>query len=110
MATQAQVSHSRTAQRVSERNRILKGFRTAMDSHQIDLRLSINHVEVIIGCIAKSDDVEVREHLPQSNLAISNLRECLSKLQVQWQMFEGWYERHNPIEVEPNKPSPTQSD
>ena len=95
MATQAQVSYSRTMQPVSEQGRILSRFRTAMQSHQIDLRLSINHIETIVGCIAKSDDAEVREHLPQSNLAISNLRECLSTLQVQWQMFDGWHERHN---------------
>jgi hypothetical protein len=68
-----------------------------MQSHQIDLRLSINHIETIVGCIAKSADAEVREHLPQSNLAISNLRECLSTLQIHWQMFDGWHERHNDI-------------
>ena len=95
MATQAQVSYSRTMQPVSEQGRILSRFRTAMQSHQIDLRLSINHIETIVGSIAKSVDAEVREHLPQTNLAISNLRECLSTLQLQWQMFDGWQERHN---------------
>ena len=95
MATQAQVSYSRTMQSVSEQNRVLSRFRNAMQSHQIDLRLSINHIEAIVGCIAKSADADVKEHLPQSNLAISNLRECLSKLQAQWQIFDGWHERHN---------------
>jgi hypothetical protein len=95
MATQAQVSYSPTRQPVSEQSRILDRFRAAMQSHQIDLRLSINHIETIVGCIAKSADPEVTEYLPQSNLAISNLRECLSTLQIQWQMFDGWHERHN---------------
>ena len=95
MATQVQVSYSRTMQALSEQSRVLSGFRAAMHSHQIDLRLSINHIETIVGSIAKSADAEVREHLPQSNLAISNLRECLSTLQIQWQMFDGWQERHN---------------
>jgi hypothetical protein len=95
MATQVQVSYSRTMQQASEQSRVLSRFRVAMQSHQIDLRLSINHIETIVGCIAKSDDAEVKEHLPQSNLAISNLRECLSTLQIQWQIFDGWHERHN---------------
>jgi hypothetical protein len=69
-----------------------------MQSHQIDLRLSINHIETIVGRIAKSSDEEVRDHLPQANQAISNLRECLSTLQIQWQMFDGWHERNNDVE------------
>jgi hypothetical protein len=73
-----------------------------MQSLQLDLRLSINHMETIVGCIAKSDDAEVREHLPQSNLAILNLRECLSTLQSQWQMFDSWHERHNDIRDRPD--------
>jgi len=97
MATQAQISYSRAMQTGSEQSRVLSRFRTAMQSHQIDLRLSINQIETMVGCIAKSADAEVREHLPQSNLAISNLRECLSKLQIQWQMFDGWHERHNDV-------------
>jgi hypothetical protein len=95
MAAQVHAPYSYTVQPVSEQSRVLSRFRTAMQSHQIDLRLSINHIETIVGCIAKSADAEVREHLPQSNLAISNLRECLSTLQIQWQMFDGWQERHN---------------
>jgi len=94
MATQAQVSYSRAMQPASEQSRVLGRFRNAMQSHEIDLRLSINHIETIVGCIAKSNDAEVREHLPQSNLAISNLRECLSTLQIHWQIFDGWQERH----------------
>ena len=66
-----------------------------MQSHQLDLRLSINHIETIVGCIAKSADAEVTRYLPQSHLAISNLRECLSKLQIQWWMFENWHEHHH---------------
>jgi hypothetical protein len=69
-----------------------------MQSHQVDLRLSINHIETIVGCIAKSTDSEVIQHLPQSNLAISNLRDCLSKLEIQWWMFENWHERHDHTE------------
>ena len=95
MAAQVHAPYSYTVQPVSEQSRVLSRFRTAMQSHQIDLRLSINHIETIVGCIAKSADAEVRDHLPQANHAISNLRECLSTLQIQWQMFDGWNERHD---------------
>jgi hypothetical protein len=79
----------------SQQVQVLSKFRTAMQSRQIDLRLSINHTETIVGCIAKSADSELIQHLPQSNLAISNLREYLSNLQIQWWMYENWHERHN---------------
>jgi hypothetical protein len=102
MATQGQLSNGYPAQQMSEPNRFLRRFRTAMESHQIDLRLSINHIETIVGCIAKSPDKQVTEHLPQCNLAISNLRECLSSLQVQWLMFDGWQTRHNQPEDRPD--------
>lgn len=95
METKAQVSNSRVTQLVSQQSQVARTFRTAMQSHQIDLRLGINHIETIVGCIAKSTDSEVTQHLPQSNLAISNLRECLSKLQIQWRTFENSYEHHN---------------
>ena len=95
MATQAEVSRSRMTLLESQQIQILSKFRTAMQSHQIDLRLNINHIETIVGCIAKSADSVVIQHLPQSNLAISNLRECLSNLQTQWWMFENWHERNN---------------
>jgi hypothetical protein len=94
MATQAEFSRSRMTPLESQQIQVLSKFRTAMQSHQFDLRLSINHIETIVGCIAKSTDSEVIQHLPQSNLAISNLRECLSNLQIQWWMFENWHERH----------------
>jgi len=97
MATQAQISYSHTTQPMSEQNRVLRRFRTAMQTHQVDLRLSINQIETMVGCIAKSADPDVTEHLPQSNLAISNLRECLSTLQIHWEMFDGWHERHNQV-------------
>ena len=95
MATQTLEPVSRTIQPVSQQSRVLSRFRDAMHSHQLDLRLSINHMETIVGGLAKSTDAEVREHILQSNLAISNLRECLSTLQVQWQIFDGWQEREN---------------
>jgi hypothetical protein len=66
-----------------------------MQSHQIDLRLSINQMETIVGYFAKSADAEVKEHLPQSNIAILNLRECLSMLQIEWQIFDGWHASHS---------------
>jgi len=104
MATQAQTSRPRMRPLISQQSRVLRRFETAMQSHQLDLRLSINHIETLIGCIAKSADAEVIQHLPQSNQAISNLRDCLSKLQIQWWMFENWHERHkypgNPGESE----------
>src|ERR1700722_19220393 len=95
MAAQVHGSDSRTMQTAAEQSRVLSRFRSAMRSHQIYLRLSISHIEAAVGCIARSADPEVTEHVPQSNLAVSNLRECLSTLQVQWQMFDGWNERHN---------------
>lgn len=95
MATQTQVSCSYTAQQMSEQRRILRRFMNVMQSHQIDLRVSINHMETIVGRIAKSADAEVREHLPQANLAISNLRESLATFQIERQVFDGWQERHN---------------
>jgi hypothetical protein len=95
MATQAEVSRSRMTLLESQQIQILSKFRTAMQSHQIDLRLNINHIETVVGCIAKSADSVVIQHLPQSNLAISNLRECLSNLEIQWWMFENWHKRHN---------------
>jgi hypothetical protein len=112
------VSYSRTMQPLSEQSRVHSRFRTAMQSLQIDLRLSINHMETIVGHIAKSVDAEVREQLPQSNLTISNLRECLSTLQIQWQMFDGWHERDDDfgdrpemtLEIDPNRTLPTQRD
>jgi hypothetical protein len=80
---------------VSEKNQALTRFRIAMRSHQLDLRLSTNHIESIVECFAKSADAEVKQRLPEFSLAISNLRECLSKLQIQWWMFENWYEHDN---------------
>jgi hypothetical protein len=108
MAARAQVSYSRTVQQVSEQSRVLSRFKAAMQSHQIDLRLSINHIETIVGCIAKSADAEVRERLPQCNLAISNLRECLSTLQIHWHMFHGWHERHTTLEIDQRRTLPIQ--
>jgi hypothetical protein len=104
MATQVQTSRYRMTPLVSQQTQVLRRFGSAMRSHQLDLRLSINHIETIVGCIAKSADAEVIQHLPQSNLAISNLRECLSKLQIQWSMFENWQEHHN------NAGNPAESD
>ena len=95
MATQAEVSRSRMTLLESQQVQILSKFRTAMRSHQIDLRLNINQIETTVGCIAKTADSVVTQHLSQSNLAISNLRECLSNLQIQWRMFENWHERNN---------------
>ena len=89
MATLTNMTHSASQQR-----EVFREFMNAMRIHQTNLRLDINRVEAIVGCIAKSNDAEVREHLPQSNLAISNLRECLSTLQIHWQIFDGWQERH----------------
>jgi hypothetical protein len=108
MATQAQTSRSRMTPLASQQSQVLRRFGIAMQSHQLDLRLSINHIQTIVGCIAKSADAEVIEHLPQSSLAISNLRECLSKLQIQWLMFENWHEHHsytgNPAESHAGHP------
>ena len=72
-----------------------------MQSHEVDLRLSINHVETIVGFIAKNPDSELKKHVPQFNLAIANLRECLSTIHVQWQMFDSWHESHDRAEDRP---------
>ena len=80
---------------VSEQNQVLTRFGIAIRSHQLDLHLSTNHIESIVECFAKSADAEVKQHLPELSLAISNLRECLSKLQIQWWMFENWHEHDN---------------
>jgi hypothetical protein len=93
---------------VSEQNQVLKRFGIAMRSHQLELRLSTNHIESIVECFAKSADAEVKQYLPESSLAITNLRECLSKLQIQWWMSENWHEHHyytgNPAEADTGHP------
>lgn len=99
MATQPQVSSAHIAQQMLEQRLILRKFRNVLQSHQIDLRLGINHMETIVGRIAKSADVEVREQLTQANLAIFNLRESLATFQIDRQVFDGWQERHNYVEV-----------
>lgn len=72
----------------SQHNEVFQEFMHAMQIHQTNLRLDINHVEAIVGCIAKSSDEDVVKHLPDTNLAISNLRECLSTFEVYRQMLE----------------------
>jgi len=83
MATQTHLAH-----KVSQQTKILRELRAAMQSHQTNLRLDINHLEVIVGCIAKSEDVQVVNYLSEVNLSISSLRECLSTLNVHWRIFE----------------------
>jgi hypothetical protein len=70
------------------RSKTLREFRAAMERHQTNLRLDINHMEVIVGRIAKSTDEEVVRYLPDVNISISSLRECLLTLQVHWRIFE----------------------
>jgi hypothetical protein len=83
MAIQIQKTHE-----VSQQTEILRKLRAAMEAHQTNLRLDINHMEVLVGCIAKSTDDEVVKYLPDVNESISSLRECLSTLQVHWRIFE----------------------
>jgi hypothetical protein len=45
MQAKAQVSDSRMTPLVSQQGQVARRFRTAMRSHQIDLRLGINHIE-----------------------------------------------------------------
>jgi hypothetical protein len=73
---------------VPRQSEILRELRTAMEAHQTNLRLDINHMEVIVGCIAKSTDEDVVKYLPEANESISSLRECLSTLNVHWRIFE----------------------
>lgn len=83
MLTPTQMTHA-----ASQQSEALGDFITAMHAHQIDLRLDINRVEYIVGCIAKSNAKEVVNHLPEVNLAISHLRECLSTFEAHRRMFE----------------------
>jgi hypothetical protein len=83
MATLTNMTHEASQQR-----EVFREFMNAMRIHQTDLRLDINHVEAIVGCIAKSSDDDVVKHLPDTNLAISNLRECLSTFEAHRLTFE----------------------
>jgi len=83
MATQIRFAHS-----VSQQSEDLREFINALKKHHTNLRLNINHMEAVVGCIAKSTDEEVVKYLPDANQAISNLRECLSTLGTHRQMFE----------------------
>jgi hypothetical protein len=59
-----------------------------MHAYQTNLRLDINHLEAIVGRIAKCTDEEVVKYLPDASESISSLRECLSTLVVHWRIFE----------------------
>lgn len=83
MATQTQITSAK-----SQRREILREIKVAMQAHQTNLRLDINDIEVLVGCIAKSTDEEVMRYLPEANLSISSLRECLLTLQVHWNIYE----------------------
>jgi hypothetical protein len=61
MATQIHI-----AQAMSQQSKDLQEFMTAMQEHQTNLRLDINRMEVIVGCIAKSSDEEVVKYLPDA--------------------------------------------
>lgn len=83
MTTQTQMTYE-----TSQQSEILRAFTSAMRTHQTNLRLDINQMEVIVGRIAKSNDEELVKYLPEANLSISSLRECLLTLQVHWRIFE----------------------
>lgn len=83
MTTQTQMTYE-----TSQQSEILRAFTSAMRTHQTNLRLDINQMEVIVGRIAKSNDEELVKYLPEANLSISSLRECLLTLQVLWRIFE----------------------
>ena len=84
MATQNHMTRE-----VPQQTEILRGLRAAMKAHQTNLRLDINRLEVIVGCIANSNNnEEVVKYLSEANLSISSLRECLSTLQAHWRSFE----------------------
>jgi hypothetical protein len=83
METQAQITDAALKQ-----CEVVREFLAAMQVHRTNLRLDINQMEAIVGCIAKSTDEEVVNYLPEANLAISNLRGCLSTFEAHRQMFE----------------------
>jgi hypothetical protein len=83
METQTDMTYA--ASQISD---ILQPFVSATRLHQTNLRLDINQMEAIVGCIAKSKDEEVVKYLPDANQAISNLRSCLSSLETDRQIFE----------------------
>jgi hypothetical protein len=76
-----------------------------MDTHQLDLRLHINHIETMVGCIAKSTDEQVTNQLPEFNQLVSNLRHCLSAFQDQWWMFDYRQNNLNDIGCRPQRDS-----
>ena len=73
---------------VSQQSELHRDLMTAIHAHFANLRYDINHIERIIGCIAKSSDEKVVEYLPEGNQSISSLREVLSTLQIHCEIFE----------------------
>ncbi|MGA2538245.1 MAG: hypothetical protein ABSF53_19705 [Terracidiphilus sp.] len=90
-----------------QHNDIFRELKAAMEAHQTNLRLDINHMEVIVGCIAKSTDDEVMKYLPDVNESISSLRECLSTLQVHWRIFEIKRGHVHAAEIDMNRTVPS---
>ena len=83
MQTQTDITHT-----MSQISDVIQPFISATRLHQTNLRLDINQMEAIVGCIAKSKDEEVVRYMPDANQAISNLRSCLSSLEADRQIFE----------------------
>jgi hypothetical protein len=79
MATLSNMTHT-----ASQHREVFREFMSAMRIHQTNLRLDIN----LVGRIAKSTDEEVVKHLPETNLVISNLRECLLTFEEYRHVFE----------------------
>jgi hypothetical protein len=82
------VAQTDTMHAASQKNDVLRDFMSVTRSHQFNLRIDINQLEVFVGCIAKSNDEIVVKFLPEANFAISNLRVCLSSLEADLHMFE----------------------
>jgi hypothetical protein len=102
MATQSGTLRFPMTKTASQQNQALRKLRAAMLNHQTDLRININHIEAVVGCIAKSSDQEVTKHLPDANEAISNLRECLCTLREKWQIYNNERESTQRDENEPH--------
>lgn len=83
MATLSNMTHT-----ASQHREVFREFMSAMRIHQTNLRLDINLVESLVERIAKSTDEEVVKHLPETNLVISNLRECLLTFEEHRHVFE----------------------
>jgi hypothetical protein len=83
MTTQTHMAHE-----TSQQTEMLRELRAAMQAHRTYLRLDIDHMEVILRCIARSTDDEMAKYVLDFKESIASLRERLATLQAHWRIFE----------------------